>query len=471
MNDSRGVHTVLRPGAAGAAEIGGAADAELREDPKLPLVGLAWAPAELGELLNRHVLPAISRDDEVTGVAIEQLSYTPGIKCTGLYSLRFGESPNASTGRAVVSFAKRAKLREIHSRHYGDTEPTDRPISARAVLLPELRCLVELFPSDWGLLSLARAMEAAEVASMLSPAGTRPSESLPEVEVLRYKPHRRCVLRYGLESGAGRREVVGKVYRPGQRAAEAWRTLAAAHARERDDSVVIPAPLRLVRGWDLVLMEHVAGSPMEQVLEGTGGPRRVDQAAQLAATALTTLHQLPLRGSAVRLLEHDLQVERKRAAPLQLVAPLLARQVETLLDRIALLVERTACPVPTAIHGDFAPSQLMLDGERAAVVDFDTVCLGDPAIDVGNFAAESRRLALTPGQSHVRQLATQFIAECRARGVGDGIVERARLYEAIALVRMAISSFQRSPRGLIETPRRSLPILLLREAAACLEEL
>ena len=185
---------------------------------------------------------------------------------------------------------------------------------------------------------------------------------------------------------------------------------------------------------------------------------------------LAALHGLRGDGPAARSLDDDLASERTRAAGLHLVAPSLACQVDTLLESIAELAARQACPTPTLIHGDYAPSQLLLDRDRVAIVDFDTVGPGDPAIDVGNFMAESRRLALVPGQEYLRTLAAHFLAEYRARVPDAGIVERARLGQAIALVRMALSSFQRAPHAWAASGSASLPGLLIQEAGACLQE-
>ena len=40
---------------------------------------------------------------------------------------------------------------------------------------------------------------------------------------------------------------------------------------------------------------------------------------------------------------------------------------------------------PVVAHGDFYPSQVLFDGPTTGLVDFDTVCLAEPALDLGSF--------------------------------------------------------------------------------------
>lgn len=40
---------------------------------------------------------------------------------------------------------------------------------------------------------------------------------------------------------------------------------------------------------------------------------------------------------------------------------------------------------PCGIHRDFYADQVIVDGDRLFLIDFDLYCMGDPALDVGNF--------------------------------------------------------------------------------------
>ena len=46
------------------------------------------------------------------------------------------------------------------------------------------------------------------------------------------------------------------------------------------------------------------------------------------------------------------------------------------------------------IHRDFYADQVLVDGARLYLLDFDLFCLGDPALDAGNFIAHLTEYAL-----------------------------------------------------------------------------
>jgi aminoglycoside phosphotransferase (APT) family kinase protein len=62
------------------------------------------------------------------------------------------------------------------------------------------------------------------------------------------------------------------------------------------------------------------------------------------------------------------------------LAPRLERLGKMLQDAI---VE----PEPALLHGDFHPAQFLVERDRARLIDFDNVCLGDPMYDLARFAS------------------------------------------------------------------------------------
>src|SRR3954454_12510413 len=69
-------------------------------------------------------------------------------------------------------------------------------------------------------------------------------------------------------------------------------------------------------------------------------------------------------------------------------------------------------------HGDFTPSQVLLDGSSSAVVDLDTLCWADPAQDLGRYLAQLHLLAA----KYAGPTADDSVAELSAellRGYGE----------------------------------------------------
>jgi len=424
------------------------------------------------QFLNHRVLPAAWPGQHVTAVAIEDTAYKPGKECEILYSLQFADPARGQSRWVAVTFANATKLGAIYRHHSGGdgvAQPTSRP----AVFLPESGCLVEFFPRDWALPYLARALEPREVASLLSKgrAEAKQARRLPKIEVLRYRCHRRCVLRYTLDApdGSGPQEVIGKVYDSGSLAVEMAQVQNVLHAQAAACGLIIPKPLKVIEEWGLLLMERVPGTSMRPRVKQGRAPQQLTEVIGLAAAALASLHRLRFKSQEVQSLQTRVKEFRKRAASFHLIVPLLAQQADTLLRQIRRLGARSTTVAPSFLHGDFSPSQLLMDKGRIAVVDFDSVCLGDPAIDVGKFMAKLHYSAVASrAGDEFRQLATYFLSEYQARLPENRVAERIHLFLSASLVRLALREFEKNPHDYSQAGPDSLPALLLQEAAACL---
>jgi len=261
--------------------------------------------------------------------------------------------------------------------------------------------------------------------------------------------------------------VIAKFYPQGPKTAKAWQALNTLHA-QATGGLVIPKPFGLIDEWNLVLMECVPGSPMKAALEGAATvPTRAEEVTRLAAAAMATLHGMNYPSGEVRTLDQQLQLFRERSAALRFVAPRFADQVNALFDRLDRLVRLVKPNALSCIHGECKPSQFLVGHGRAALVDLDRVCLGDPAIDVGHFMAVLHKEALQ-GEDRFRNLAALFLAEYERRQRCDGLAERARLFQSVSLVRMAARSFTRAPYAYAGGDPNALPVRLLQEATACL---
>jgi aminoglycoside phosphotransferase (APT) family kinase protein len=445
----------------------------LNEDPRLSSVDMAWSPYRMEEFFNRSVIPRLCPGKTVTAVAIEDMTYTPGSQCVILYAIRFGDLPGHPSQSVVVTFRGPDKLQKIYKRCSGEPqESSAQPTNGARVFLAEFGCVAELFPTDWKLPYLALALDAGEIESTLSRTGmptTGATRAHREARVLQYRPHQRCVVRYELGSAEGEdsRAVIGKFYPRGPKAARAWHAQNALHA-QAGAGIIIPKPLALKNDWNLVLMEFFPGTSMKELLEeGSTALGEAREATRLIARALATLHRINYESQEVRTLESQLGLFRDRSEALHLVAPSFAQRVDALLDRVGTLAHRLKDVRLSCIHGECKASQFLMQDGQAVVVDFDRACLGDPAVDVGNFTAALHRAAVE-GRPHCRGLASDFLAEYDERMPQDGLAERARLFQVASLARMAVRAFTRSPYAYGVAGADSLSGRLLQEAAECL---
>src|SRR5204863_4425376 len=118
---------------------------------------------------------------------------------------------------------------------------------------------------------LARVLEPREMAPLLA-EGSAVAEHvgwLPRVEVMQYRFHRRCVLRYTVQSpdSPDPKEVIGKVHHLGVRAVQEAYALNTLHPQAAACGVIVPKALKVVEEWGLLLMERVPGTVMKPVVK------------------------------------------------------------------------------------------------------------------------------------------------------------------------------------------------------------
>jgi aminoglycoside phosphotransferase (APT) family kinase protein len=274
------------------------------------------------------------------------------------------------------------------------------------------------------------------------------------------------VLLYTPERG---QPLVGKLYAKPHKASTVWGVLRGLAALGGEDAAWrSPRPVARLAEWNLVVMEHLPGTPLRVVVCAGDPPEREERAVRLAARALAGLRRAPARDLGARSFEADQRTLERRVRKVEVLDPALARPMWALSREIAERAARLPpCREETFLHGSSSPKQLLLAGERVGVLDFDGVARGDPAIDVGTFMAGLRKYGTRwAPAARLRELAELFLEEsCRLAGDAS-LASRARLVQAHELVNSAARGRLAggAPDGVLA--RRSR--LLLEESAACL---
>src|SRR5205814_1950528 len=106
-------------------------------------------------------------------------------------------------------------------------------------------------------------------------------------------------------------------------------------------------------------------------------------------------------------------------------------------------------------HGGFSPSQLLFSSDQCSLIDFDTICQAERALDLGQFLAYLRlgaRKAGEPasavGPETTERVCARFVdAYVRECGLGPGaeslLRRRVRLYELVSLLRLVFHSWRK----------------------------
>ncbi len=377
---------------------------------------------------------------------------------------------------------------------------------------------VQAFPADNGLpalaascdISLRSVFEAIEQAARRQLQDENVTLTQVMAEPVRYKPGNRCVIRYRLTLNSHQHDeqkhltIFGKVYADPQQA----RTVQELQQRLYDEQVsrlgttlagltsstpLLPRPLGIVDEIGLTLNEAVQPLSLDEAMltgtralqprleRGRGGIISSisipEEELRLTAVVLARLHTSEVRpaGGAPRTGAKEAKRARERAG---LIAGANAAQAETTRRLAHDLATRLEALEPDAYrpaHGGFKSSQLLFHSGQVFVVDFDGFCLADGALDVGYFLAYLRPSGLWYGSPGMREwfeaAARVFVAtyreamlECGVPAtVVDGILERARLYEAALLFKIATRRVNR-----LNSPRPKELAAMLDEIATCL---
>jgi hypothetical protein len=299
---------------------------------------------------------------------------------------------------------------------------------------------------DPGLPALHDALRPDVMLPALARITGLPAAHLPDTalttEVLSHKVAQRCTIRYVVTSGrpaAGSRTVIAKLYRRQVLAPRIHSFMSALRAQAFDGghASTIPESLGVVPELGLALQEHLDGDDLRHPLAaGTA-----ETALWLTARWLADLHRArPISGLKGKSRVHELD---KVDVACLAVAPHLSSRRRARLHRLADRLHRLAddgCDelAPTMIHRDFYYAHVLCQPERIGVIDFDSLSIGDPALDVGHFLAHLEALGYRRAGDPDRfaDTAARFL-ECYLEAAPADVRGRIPFYKSYTHVKLA----------------------------------
>lgn len=254
---------------------------------------------------------------------------------------------------------------------------------------------------------------------------------LRAVDVLKYKPGRRCALAYTLQTPAGQARVFGKVFATGRGAGI---LLTQGRIFDALDPAVlrIPRPLGYLADLKLLLTEFLEGHLLADELYRGDTVR----SAQRMGAALAAFHHSGVICAKRWTIARELS-NAVRTCEESMLEPGRARAIELEIRRAAATVPVVA-EVP--VHRDYYLDQLFDCDQQTALFDLDDARQGEAALDLGNFLAH---LTLRPLQfpevtSACAAARAPFLASyCSAASPIPGLMARTCIYEATSLLRLA----------------------------------
>jgi aminoglycoside phosphotransferase len=275
-----------------------------------------------------------------------------------------------------------------------------------------------------------------------------------QVTPIRYRPGQRHVLRYDFENRNRSAETVfAKLYRDdrGARRFEVARRVGDWLATN-DAGAAAVQPLAYLPDERVLLYPALTGGPLSQRLACSGeGAHHLRRAGAL----LRALHRAPLELAdwpEQYELADEISAVARASQHVRVLLPGAEARIAAILDRGRELYDRLPQERPTVAHGDYKLDHVWLTRGGLTLIDLDRFCVADPALDVGKFLADLQWWHLMAGRAVVRDGQRSFLDGYGA-APSSSLVRRARVYEAVLLVKIAarrVPLFDRRWRPLTE---------------------
>ena len=227
-------------------------------------------------------------------------------------------------------------------------------------------------------------------------------------------------------------------------------------------------------GWrpdlHLALLGPIPGKPLisdllkarlaEQALDP--GVLSLEAMIDACARVAATLHISNIKLGRRRTLDDEIAALRKGFVDIKRISPELGTQLDAWLGQLSTYAEQSDALNFGFCHGDYTYTQLIFEGTAAGLVDFNSVCQAEPALDVGQFLAylrvadfKAQQVAGKDSNTLINQLCERFMSSYLV-AMGDRVedVERLRvrvaIYQMISLLRRALRSWQKLKTGRLE---------------------
>jgi hypothetical protein len=306
------------------------------------------------------------------------------------------------------------------------------PLGSGRLVLGESAVLVTVFPNDVKLPQIPYLTDPSLRGPLIRDLlPERPELWEAEIRCLRYWPGRRYAAE--LCAADGSRALLKAYTRNGYRRARR----SAGVFRSR-------GPLRVARllGFSdtdrLLAFEWLPGG----MLSGFLTPELDREAVTATGAALAALHAQSPGALECWRREDETAYLFALSSEIGFVCPRLSARSDGLARRLASWLAR-APVAQSPVHSDFSDAQVLIDGDRAAIVDLDSALCGDPADDLGSLLAQVEIHAQSGRMSRGRvETMTSALLEGYRRTANGAPMERIAPYTASGLLRRTRFAFR-----------------------------
>jgi hypothetical protein len=387
------------------------------------------------QVFQRHLRPLGGKAYRVLECRISGIRYRRGMRCLLQYTLRLEETPTGRerdqwvTGTMYSGDRTRRRWEKLR-RTEPAREVTEILGAATPAFTPSLsylsdpEMLVQVFPYDQRLeaLPLIMAGPTPELESLLL-AGFGEGEwrvEAWETEPVHYQPESKATLRLTVrarDATSGRsekRRIYAQVYPSEVRAEQTYQVLRALWDKAGmvgETDFVGARPIAFLSGLRTLLQEEVPGAPLLDML--LHREEEALPAIRRAARALASLHlghvETPRRHS----LRDEVADLEGSGEVLKWACPHLRPDIENVIDAVVAGLEDLEEVPPAPTHLDFAFDQVVVEGDRLALIDLDSLAEADPVLDVAILLSHLTTHSLISAlhRDRARQAAQVFVED------------------------------------------------------------
>src|SRR5207302_927820 len=261
------------------------------------------------------------------------------------------------------------------------------------------------------------------------------------VHVVRYKPERKCVLRYDLTwAGGAAPSRPAVVYAKVARRAKFERTQhILGRIRAADDGLgfELPEPLGTLPELCMEFFSHLPGVPLSTLVTADAFPRLCER----VAVSLLHFHALPVTLGWERGVAANVAKVTDRAAEFATLFPGERQRIAAIRGDLRARLGAMRPSRLRLTHGDFQGDNILIDGARIGLVDLEDCAMGDPADDVGsNWAQLTWHTVKAGARTPIPNLGRQAFL---AAYLGRTDAERAARVPTYAAIRCFLYAYQR----------------------------
>jgi aminoglycoside phosphotransferase (APT) family kinase protein len=217
------------------------------------------------------------------------------------------------------------------------------------------------------------------------------SFGLLAVRVRRHDPGRRCLVEYELKLHHPHSEqdtivLLGKARarRFDRRTFRVQQYLWRNGFNDRSaDGMSVPEPIGHVKEFQMWLQRKVPGQIAANLLAQPGAP----DVARSVARAIAKVYAAPVNCDRAHTIDDELDILQRRLHMVAESFPHWKRRTDEIARSCRHVGEQMTPWPDTGIHRDFYPDQVLIDGGRTYLLDFELFSHGNPALDIGNFQA------------------------------------------------------------------------------------